>query len=207
MILNDWMIRKLAQTEGMIEPFAESSPPGQISYGLTSFGYDFRLARGGLKVYSMTDQVLKHNQYFVDPKDKRTAEMFLESVPDPAPGDPYILKPHETYLGYSVEKFAIPANVITITIGKSTYARCGILLNVTPAEPEWKGHLTLEISNLSDAAVAVYPDEGIAQMLFLYGMKPEITYANKRGKYQNQGAQVVLPTVTKPTTDTQANHV
>lgn len=194
MILADWMIERLAES-GMIHPFAKASPPGVLSYGLTSFGYDFRLARGGMRRYSDEAITPTAPTHYVDPKRRSTVEASLVDVPDPAPRMPYILIPHATYLGYTVERFIIPTNVMAVTVGKSTYARCGILLNVTPAEPEWAGHLTLEISNLSDVPVAVYPDEGIGQMMFFSGMMPDTTYADKNGKYQDQKAQVVLPSM------------
>ena len=165
----------------MIEPFADDQVrDGVISYGVSSYGYDMRVARE----FRIFTNVLSA---IVDPKhfDPRS---FVEFE-----GDVCIIPPNSFALARSVEYFRIPRDVITICVGKSTYARCGIITNVTPFEPEWEGFVTLEISNTTPLPARIYANEGIAQVLFLGGEEPpEKSYADKKGKYQGQKG-VTLP--------------
>ena len=177
----DRWIRQMAREHAMIEPFVETQVrDGVISYGLSSYGYDIRIAdefRIFTNVHSTT----------VDPKQFDT-----KSLVD-FRGDVCIIPPNSFALGRSVEYFRIPRNVITLCVGKSTYARCGIITNVTPFEPEWEGYVTLEISNTTPLPAKIYANEGIAQVLFFAGDEPcERSYADKKGKYQGQ-TEVTLP--------------
>ncbi len=165
----------------MIVPFAEGERrPGVISYGVSSYGYDIRVTdeyKIFTNVYSAT----------VDPKD-----FDIRSMVD-FKGDVCIIPPNSFALARTVEYFKIPRGVLTICLGKSTYARCGIIVNVTPFEPEWEGYVTLEISNTTPLPAKIYSNEGIAQVLFLEGDEVcEISYADKKGKYQSQQS-IVLP--------------
>lgn len=174
-IKSDRWIRRMALEEGMIEPFADrEARPGAISYGLSSYGYDMRVA-DEFRIF--------HNALspLVDPKefDERS---FLA-----VQADHCIIPPNSFALARSVEYFRIPRNVLTICVGKSTYARCGIITNVTPFEPEWEGYVTLEISNTTPLPARIYANEGIAQVLFFESDEPcQVSYADKRGKYQRQ---------------------
>lgn len=165
----------------MIEPFeGRQVREGAISYGLSSFGYDIRVG-DEYKVFTDVHGVV------VDPKnfDKRS---FVDIK-----GDYCIIPPHSFALAATMEYFRIPKDVLVICLGKSTYARCGIIVNVTPLEPEWEGILTLEISNTTPLPAKIYSREGLAQLLFFQGNEvPEITYAQRSGKYQNQ-VGVTLP--------------
>lgn len=167
----------------LIEPFVDTSPPGVISYGLTSAGYDLRLGRKFLVCTHMESGVL-------DPK-KQDASNYqsLEA-------DSVLVPPNSFVLGYSLEKLRIPRDCIGVCIGKSTYARCGIIVNVTPLEPEWEGHVTIEISNSAPRPARVYANEGILQVLFeLVNGGCDLSYADKKGRYQGQKAEVTLPFV------------
>jgi len=159
----------------MIEPFqAGQVREGAISYGLSSFGYDVRVA-DEYKVFTDVYSVI------VDPKafDPRS---FVD-----VKADHCIIPPRSFALARTLEYFRIPRDVLAVCVGKSTYARCGIIVNVTPLEPEWRGYLTLEISNTTPLPAKIYSHEGLAQLLFFQGEEvPEVTYAQKRGKYQDQ---------------------
>ncbi len=174
-IKSDRWIRRMATEHGMIEPFTESQVRGGcISYGLSSYGYDMRVSDEFRIFHNALSPV-------VDPKsfDERS---FVEFQ-----GDICIVPPNSFALARSIEYFRIPRNVLTICVGKSTYARCGIITNVTPFEPEWEGHVTLEISNTTPLPARIYANEGIAQVLFFESDEPcEVSYADKRGKYQGQ---------------------
>ena len=180
-VKSDRWIRRMAREHGMIEPFADDQVrDGVISYGVSSYGYDMRVARE----FRIFTNVLSA---IVDPKhfDSRS---FVEFE-----GDVCVIPPNSFALARSVEYFRIPRDVITICVGKSTYARCGIITNVTPFEPEWEGFVTLEISNTTPLPARIYANEGIAQVLFLGGEEsPERSYADKKGKYQGQTG-VTLP--------------
>ena len=180
-IKSDGWIRRLAVENGMIEPFEEKQVrEGVISFGLSSYGYDMRVS-DEFRIF--------HNALapIVDPKefDERS---FIE-----VKADFCIVPPNSFALARSVEYFRIPRNVLTICVGKSTYARCGIITNVTPFEPEWEGHVTLEISNTTPLPARVYANEGIAQVLFFESDEVcETSYKDKKGKYQGQ-LGVTLP--------------
>jgi dCTP deaminase len=180
-IMSDRWITKMANEHGMIEPFeGRQVREGVISYGVSSYGYDMRVARE----FRIFTNVLNS---IVDPKDFQSS-CFVEFE-----GDVCIVPPNSFALARSVEYFRIPRNVLTITVGKSTYARCGIITNVTPFEPEWEGYVTLEISNTTPLPAKIYANEGIAQVLFFEGKEePEVSYADKKGKYQAQRG-VTLP--------------
>ena len=183
MIKSDRWIRQLALEKGMIKPFEERQVrTGVISYGLSSYGYDLRIA-DEFKIFTNI------NNTIVDPKafDPRS---FVDYQ-----GPVCIVPPNSFALGRSVEYFKIPRNVLTICVGKSTYARCGIITNVTPFEPEWEGYVTLEISNTTPLPAKIYANEGIAQVLFFESDEAcQTSYADRQGKYQGQQG-IVLPTV------------
>jgi dCTP deaminase len=174
-LLPDHEIRRLAMEAGMIEPFVEGQvAAGAISYGLSSYGYDARLAPQ-FRVFTNADNAL------VDPK-HFNEQSFVERN-----GESCVIPPNSFALGCTVEWFRIPRDVLVICLGKSTYARCGLIVNVTPLEPEWDGHVTLEISNTTPLPARVYANEGICQFLFLRGAgRPEVSYADRKGKYQGQ---------------------
>ena len=182
MILADWQIQQYAEEEGMIDPFVAEQVRGDvISYGLSSFGYDMRIANDF--------RIFTPNAWnsVVDPKKIDERAMLQYRTPD------HILIPPNSYaLGRSVEYFRIPRKVLCIVLGKSTYARSGLIVNVTPLEPGWEGHVTIEISNATPLPAKVYANEGIAQVLFLQGEDPLISYADKQGKYQGQTG-ITLP--------------
>lgn len=180
-IKSDGWIRRMAETEGMIEPFVSGQvKEGNISYGLSSFGYDIRVAPE-FKVFTNVHNVV------VDPKNF-DARSFVD-----VHARECIIPPNSFALARTEEYFRIPRDVLVICLGKSTYARCGIIVNVTPLEPTWCGYLTLEISNTTPLPAKVYAGEGIAQLLFFQGdEEPEVTYADRQGKYMNQQG-VTLP--------------
>src|SRR5512136_603603 len=179
----DHWIRKMALEQKMIEPFVDTQErKGVISYGVSSYGYDLRIA-DEFKIFTNV------NSTIVDPKDMDPASMVDFK------GPVAIIPPNSFALGRSVEYFRIPRNVITVCLGKSTYARCGIITNVTPFEPEWEGFVTLEISNTTPLPAKIYANEGIAQVLFFESDEAcETSYADRQGKYQGQQG-IVLPTV------------
>ncbi len=174
-IKSDRWIREMATSQGMIEPFVEKQiRTDVISYGLSSYGYDMRVADEFRIFHNALSPV-------VDPKafDERS---FVEYE-----GDVCLIPPNSFALGRSVEYFRIPRDVLTLCVGKSTYARCGIITNVTPFEPEWEGFVTLEISNTTPLPARIYANEGIAQVLFFESDEPcEVSYNDKKGKYQAQ---------------------
>src|SRR3990172_6701307 len=177
----DRWIRKMATEHRMIEPFVDGQVrDGVISYGVSSYGYDVRVA-DEFKIFTNVFSAV------VDPKNFDTKSM-VDYV-----GEVCVVPPNSFALARTVEYFRIPRNVLTICLGKSTYARCGIIVNVTPFEPEWEGYVTLEISNTTPLPAKIYSNEGIAQVLFFEGDEPcEISYADKKGKYQNQQG-ILLP--------------
>jgi len=177
----DKWIRRMAREHKMIEPFADAQVrDGVISFGVSSYGYDMRVA----DEYRIFTNI---NSTIVDPKHFDPAS-FVEHK-----GEACVIPPNSFALARSVEYFRIPRNVITICLGKSTYARCGIIVNVTPFEPEWEGFVTLEISNTTPLPARIYSNEGIAQVIFLEADEIcEISYADKKGKYQAQQG-VTLP--------------
>ncbi len=177
----DHWIRKMALEKGMIEPFIDRQVrEGVISYGVSSYGYDVRVA-DEFKIFTNV------NSAIVDPKNFDTRSMVDFK------GDVCIIPPNSFALAKTVEYFRIPRSVMTICVGKSTYARCGIIVNVTPFEPEWEGYVTLEISNTTPLPAKIYANEGLAQVIFLEGDEVcEVSYADKKGKYQNQEG-ILLP--------------
>jgi dCTP deaminase len=184
-IKSDRWIRRMVTEHGMIEPFGDSQVrDGVVSYGVSSYGYDMRVA-DEFRIFTNVHSPV------VDPK-KFDSRSFVEYK-----GEVCIIPPNSFALARSVEYFRIPRNVLTICVGKSTYARCGIITNVTPFEPEWEGHVTLEISNTTPLPARVYAHEGIAQVLFFEADGDDIcqvSYADKKGKYQAQRG-VTLPKI------------
>ena len=180
-IYSDRWIREQALENGMIEPFVEAQRrEGCISYGLSSYGYDARVS-DHFKIFTNVDSAT------VDPKDF-ASNSFVDRTTDVC-----IIPPNSFALAHTVEYFRVPRDVMVICLGKSTYARCGIIVNVTPLEPEWEGIVTLEVSNTTPLPAKIYAEEGIAQMLFFESDEPcEVSYADKKGKYQSQDA-LTLP--------------
>ncbi|RKX21003.1 MAG: dCTP deaminase [Candidatus Zixiibacteriota bacterium] len=182
-VMSDAWIIKMSKEQRMIEPFVESRVYRDvISYGVSSYGYDVRIA-DEFKIYAGS------NNDVIDPK------KFNRSVFKDFKGDVCILPPCSFILARTFEYFRIPRNVLTICVGKSTYARCGIIINVTPFEPEWEGFATLAISNTSNSSVKIYANEGIAQLVFLKAeTECNISYKDKNGKYQGQSG-ITIPKV------------
>ena len=180
-IMPDHWIRHMALEHGMIEPFEEKQKrDGVISYGLSSYGYDSR-SSNEFKIFTNVDNAI------VDPKDFSQAS-FVDRETDVC-----VIPPNSFALTRSVEYFRIPKDVLVVCLGKSTYARCGLIVNVTPLEPGWEGHVTLEISNTTPLPARVYAGEGIAQFLFFKGSSAcEISYADREVKYMGQRG-VTLP--------------
>ncbi len=180
-VKSDRWIRRMALEHGMIEPFEDRQVrEGKISYGVSSYGYDLRVA-DEFRIFTNV------NSTTVDPKNF-DARNFVEFK-----GPVCIIPPNSFALARSVEYFRIPRNVLTICVGKSTYARCGIIVNVTPFEPEWEGFVTLEISNTTPLPARIYANEGLCQILFFQSDEMcEVSYADRKGKYQNQQG-IVLP--------------
>jgi dCTP deaminase len=170
-VLPDWQI----QREIKIEPFADGTPrPGVVSYGVSSYGYDVRVGRR-FKIFTNARCAV------VDPKNFDPAS-FVD-----VEGDYCLIPPNSFVLAETVEYLEIPRDIIAICVGKSTYARCGIIVNVTPLEPEWRGRITIEISNTTPLPAKIYAGEGIAQILFFRADSPyQTSYADKQGKYQDQ---------------------
>jgi len=181
MLKSDRWIRKMSQEHEMINPFSEKQVrEGVISYGLSSYGYDLRVA-DEFKIFTNV------NSTIVDPK--HFDEKSLVTVQT----DICLIPPNSFALARSVEYFKIPRSTLTICVGKSTYARCGIIVNVTPFEPEWEGFVTLEISNTTPLPAKIYANEGLCQILFFQSDEPcETSYADRKGKYQKQQG-IVLP--------------
>jgi len=177
---DNW-IRKMALEHRMIEPFVENQVrDGCVSYGLSSYGYDIRVA-DEFKIFTNVFSAI------VDPKHFDQKSMIDYQ------GDVCIIPPNSFALARTVEYFRIPRSVLTICVGKSTYARCGIIVNVTPFEPEWEGYVTLEISNTTPLPAKIYANEGISQVLFFEGDEMcDVSYADRKGKYQKQQT-ILLP--------------
>ncbi|HSX03741.1 MAG TPA: dCTP deaminase [Rhabdochlamydiaceae bacterium] len=182
---SDRWIREMAMKYKMIEPFSDTlirQVDGKkvISFGLSSYGYDLRVSNE-FKIFT------NMNNSLVDPKNFTTSA-FVDVVADAC-----IIPPNSFALAKSVEYFRIPRNVLTLCIGKSTYARCGIIVNVTPFEPEWEGYVTLEISNTTPLPAKIYANEGLAQVLFYQAAEEcEVSYADRKGKYMGQ-KEITLP--------------
>jgi dCTP deaminase len=179
----DRWIARMAREHGMIEPFEDRQVrTGVVSYGVSSFGYDVRVA-DEFKVFTNVYNTVVDPKHF-DPRS------FVDIRADEC-----IIPPNSFALARTIEYFRIPRDVLTICLGKSTYARCGIIVNVTPFEPEWEGHVTIEISNTTPLPAKIYANEGIAQVLFFQSDEPcEVSYKEKSGKYQAQRG-VTLPKI------------
>ncbi len=182
-VMSDRWIRQKCLESNMIEPFVDGQrSDGMISYGLSSYGYDARVS-DEFKIFTDVDSVI------VDPKAFST-KSFVDRKTDVC-----IIPPNSFVLATTIEYFRIPEDVVVICLGKSTYARCGIIVNVTPLEPGWEGHVTLEFSNTTPLPAKVYANEGACQLMFLEGNEPcEVSYAARAGKYMGQKG-VTLPKV------------
>ena len=182
-VLSDKWIKKMA-LEGMIFPFEENQVrKGKISYGLSSFGYDARVS-DEFKIFTNIN-----GSEIVDPKNFKPTNFVTKKVSE------CIIPPNSFVLASTVEYFKIPKDVLVICLGKSTYARCGIIVNVTPLEPGWEGNVTLEFSNTTPLPAKIYANEGVAQFVFLKGNeKPEVSYSDRKGKYMGQ-VGVTLPKI------------
>lgn len=182
-IMSDVWIREQAKKQGMIEPFVETQKrEGLISYGVSSYGYDARVS-DEFKIFTNVDSAT------VDPK-QFDSSGFVDRKTDVC-----IIPPNSFALARTVEYFRIPRDTLVVCVGKSTYARCGIIVNVTPLEPEWEGHVTLEFSNTTPLPAKIYANEGACQFLFLRGDQPcEVSYADRAGKYMKQQG-VTLPKI------------
>ena len=182
-IMPDHWIRKMATEHGMIDPFVESlNKENVISYGVSSYGYDARVSRE-FKIFTNVDSAV------VDPKNF-SATSFVDRDTDVC-----VIPPNSFALARTVEYFRIPRDVLVVCLGKSTYARCGIIVNVTPLEPEWEGHVTLEFSNTTPLPAKIYANEGACQFLFLKADSMcEVSYGDRKGKYMKQTG-VTLPRI------------
>ena len=182
-VLSDRWIKKMAIEKEMIKPFvSEQKSSKKISYGLSSYGYDARVSNE-FKIFTDVDSAV------VDPKNFKKNSFVSRTSKE------CIIPPNSFALASTVEYFKIPKDVLVICLGKSTYARCGIIVNVTPLEPGWEGHVTLEFSNTTPLPAKIYANEGVAQFVFLKGNeRPEISYSDRKGKYMGQTG-VTLPKV------------
>lgn len=184
MIKSDKWIIKMAREYGMIEPFADSQiRKNAVSFGVSSYGYDLRVGE--------EFKILRETRCdFIDPKNFNSDAFWSFKT------DNYILIPPNSFvLARSLEYFRIPRNVLTVCSGKSTYARCGVIVNVTPFEPEWEGYVTMSISNTAPVPVKIYANEGIAQVVFMESDEMcALSYADKKGKYQKQ-KEITLPKI------------
>ncbi|MFP4007456.1 MAG: dCTP deaminase [Spirulinaceae cyanobacterium] len=193
MIQNDLWIKEMA-SKGMISPFEpqlirrlEDLPV--ISYGLSSFGYDIRLSPNEFRVFRHIPGTVVDPKHF-NPENLEPVELHHDQN-----GSFFILPAHSYGLGVALERLDVPDNITVLCIGKSTYARCGIIANLTPAEAQWRGHLTLEFSNSSSADCRIYANEGVVQLLFLEGQPCDVSYDKRKGKYQDQPEKVIFSRV------------
>lgn len=194
MILNDKQINHLAKTTEMITPFEEQlvstlNNRKVVSYGLSSYGYDIRLSEKDFRIFKVQEKKINDPKYFgndsVEP---------LTSLVDKN-GEFFVIPAHGYALGVSVEAFNMPEDVTGVCVGKSTYARAGIIANITPLEAGWRGYLTLEFANTSNTPCRLYVNEGIAQVLFFKGESCQTSYSDRKGKYQNQPQTVIFSKV------------
>ncbi|MEH1907598.1 MAG: dCTP deaminase [Nostoc sp.] len=193
MIKNDIWIKEKAE-KGMISPFEpslirHSEELPVISFGLGSFGYDIRLSSLDFRIFRHIPGTV------VDPKNFNPENLVPAELHTDVNGSYFILPSHSYGLGVSLERLEIPDYITVICIGKSTYARCGIIANVTPAEAAWRGYLTLELSNASSADCRIYANEGIVQLMFLEGAPCDVNYEARQGKYQDQPDVVTIARV------------
>lgn len=190
-VLADWEIKKLAEEEEMISPFCDSlvsERNGQkiLSYGLSSYGYDIRLSPQQCLIFGLVQSGDCDPKAF-DPHILKPADLREDEK-----GQYFLLPPYGYCLGVAQERIKLPRDITVVAVGKSTYARSGILVNITPAESGWEGYLTLEISNCTGLFNRIYADEGITQLLFYRGNPCHVTYQDRKGKYQNQEKEVVF---------------
>ncbi|MBU6228120.1 MAG: dCTP deaminase [Cyanobacteria bacterium REEB459] len=199
MIKNDAWINTMA-AQGMIQPFQptlirrvdlpeDGVDRPVISYGLSSYGYDIRLSAAEFRIFRHIPGTV------VDPKNFSPDNLEPTHLKTDNSGNYFILPAHSYGLGVALEKLTVPDNISVICIGKSTYARCGIIANLTPAEAGWRGHLTLEFSNSSSADCRIYANEGVVQLIFFEGDPCQVSYETRQGKYQDQDERVTLPKV------------
>jgi dCTP deaminase len=193
-ILSDREIKELSIERGMIQPFQdhlinESNGRKLLSYGLSSYGYDIRLSPKQCLIFGRTQSG------DCDPKDFDQSILRPAELLEDEKGQYFLLPPYGYCLGVAEEYLDLPEDVTVVAVGKSTYARSGILANITPAEPTWAGHLTLEISNCTGLFNRIYANEGICQLLFFRGKKCEVNYKMRKGKYQDQPKEVVFSKV------------
>jgi dCTP deaminase len=193
MIKNDTWIQEMA-AKGMISPFEpqlirQVDELPVISYGLSSYGYDLRLSPAEFRIFRHIPGTV------VDPKNFSPANLEPAQLHSDRNGQYFILPAHSYGLGVALERLEVPENVTVICIGKSTYARTGLIANLTPAEAGWRGYLTLEFSNSSSADCRIYANEGVVQLIFLEGAPCAVSYETRRGKYQDQPEQVTLARV------------
>ena len=183
-VLSDRWIKKMVKSTNMIKPFVSKQiRKGKISFGLSSYGYDARVSNE-FKIFTNV------NSEIVDPKNFKPTNFVTKRLNE------CIIPPNSFVLSTTIEKFKIPDDVLVICLGKSTYARCGIIVNVTPLEPGWEGYVTLEFSNTTPLPAKIYANEGVAQFIFLKGSeKPNVTYADRNGKYMGQAQEPTLPKV------------
>ncbi len=193
-VLADWEIKKLSEEEEMIQPFADAlvSSRGEqkiLSYGLSSYGYDIRLSPEQCLIFGRVQSGDCDPKAF-SPDILNSAELLEDEK-----GKYFLLPPYGYCLGVAQERLKLPKDVMVMAVGKSTYARSGIMVNITPAEAGWEGYLTLEISNCTGLFNRIYADEGITQLIFYRGKPCVTTYQDRKGKYQNQPKQVVYSQV------------
>jgi len=193
-VLADWEIKKLAEEEEMISPFVDrlvSKEDGKkvLSYGLGSHGYDIRLSPEQCLIFG------KVQAGDCDPKDFDPAILKPAELLEDEKGKYFLLPPYGYCLGVAMERLKLPRDVTVVAVGKSTYARSGILVNITPAEAMWEGYLTLEISNCTGLFNRIYANEGITQLLFYRGNPCSVSYQDRKGKYQDQPREVVFSQV------------
>jgi dCTP deaminase len=193
-VLCDKEIRRLAEEEEMIAPFQDrliSKENGRriLSYGLSSYGYDIRLSPEQCLIFG------RISEGECDPKDFKPEILNKAELLEDEKGKYFLLPPYGYCLGVARERLKLPRDVTVVAVGKSTYARSGILVNITPAESGWEGYLTLEISNCTGLFNRIYADEGVTQLLFYRGNPCEVSYQDRKGKYQNQAPEVVFSKV------------
>jgi dCTP deaminase len=193
-VLCDKEIRQLAEDEEMIVPFQDrlvSKEDGRriLSYGLSSYGYDIRLSPEQCLIFG------RISEGECDPKDFKPEILTNAELLEDEKGKYFLLPPYGYCLGVARERLKLPRDVTVVAVGKSTYARSGILVNITPAESGWEGYLTLEISNCTGLFNRIYADEGVTQLLFYRGNPCEVSYQDRKGKYQNQAPEVVFSKV------------
>jgi dCTP deaminase len=193
-VLCDKEIRQLAEDEEMIVPFQDrlvSKENGRriLSYGLSSYGYDIRLSPEQCLIFG------RISEGECDPKDFKPEILTNAELLEDEKGKYFLLPPYGYCLGVARERLKLPRDVTVVAVGKSTYARSGILVNITPAESGWEGYLTLEISNCTGLFNRIYADEGVTQLLFYRGNPCEVSYQDRKGKYQNQAPEVVFSKV------------